>query len=95
MTMSADSLKMKPVEPGAKAVDPLRSKTPQADTSNTQRGNTMHVIAFTALMVYFMISAMWLADNGWNAAVGVPFLLVGFGTIIYVMVDYYKWENKR
>jgi len=55
----------------------------------------MHVIAFTALMVYLMISAMWLADNGFHPAVGVPFLLVGFGVIIYVMVDYYKWENKR
>jgi hypothetical protein len=55
----------------------------------------MHVIAFTALMIYFMISAVWLADNGWQPAVGVPFLLVGFGVIIYVMVDYYKWENKR
>lgn len=75
---------------------PFTSGTmPQADTSNTQRGNKMHVIAFTALMIYLMISAMWLADNGFHPAVGVPFLLVGFGVIIYVMVDYYKWENKR
>jgi len=59
------------------------------------REQLMHVIAFTGLMVYLMISAMWLADNGWNPAVGVPFLIAGFGMIIYVMVDYYKWENKR
>ena len=76
-------------------MSPPSKQMPQADTSNTQRGNKMHVIAFTALMIYLMISAMWLADNGWNPAVGVPFLIAGFGMIIYVMVDYYKWENKR
>jgi hypothetical protein len=55
----------------------------------------MHVIAFTALMIYLMISAMWLADNGWNPAVGIPFLIAGFAMILYAMVDYYKWENKK
>ena len=77
------------------AIWPLPYAQCPRPTPYTQKGNKMHVIAFTALMIYLMISAMWLADNGFHPAVGVPFLLVGFGTIIYVMVDYYKWENKR
>ena len=73
---------------------PFRNNFPQADTSNTQRGNTMNAFVFATWMAYTFITAVWLGDNGWTPIVGIPWLLIVFGYFGYVLRQDFNHRNR-
>jgi len=73
---------------------PFLKHKPQADTSNTQRGNTMNAFVFATWMAYTFITAVWLVDNGWTPIVGIPWLLIVFGYFGYVLRQDFIHRNR-
>ena len=88
--MSPDSLKIKPVE---LRVYPLKSprlkRRSGADTSNTQRGNTMlKNIAIGIGLMFLMAGSAWIGDNGWTIWLGIPLVITYIITIVYAIREY-------